>query len=214
MIGLLMKDLYLLRQNAKSMLFVLLIWSMIFLGGKKDGMFLIPMFIMVAAINGLSLFAYDRQTKWETYVLSMPVMRGKIVLEKYVFTVCSALLAGSMAVVVVVLSRLVKNQPMGLEFLQEVGMNLLIGLVIAFLYNAISFPLAFWLGVEKARVIPGVIMGAGVFLFVVFASRLQEGSMSGDAVGLTVSIGAAVAAAVVMVISCMISAAIYEKKEF
>lgn len=161
MMGLLMKDLYLLRQNAKSMLFVLLIWSLIFLGGKKDGMFLIPMFIMVAAINGLSLFAYDRQTKWETYVLSMPVMRGKIVLEKYVFTVCSALLAGSMAVVVVVLSQLVKNQPIGLEFLQEVGINLLIGLVIAFLYNAILLPVSLLAGRGKGAGDSGDDHGSG-----------------------------------------------------
>ena len=66
-----------------SMLFILVVWSLVFLGGRKTGMFLIPMFIMVAGINVLNLFSYDRQTKWETYVLTLPVPRWKMVLEKY-----------------------------------------------------------------------------------------------------------------------------------
>ena len=83
--GLLIKDYYILRQSIKSMLFILVVWSLVFLGGRKTGMFLIPMFIMVAGINVLNLFSYDRQTKWETYVLTLPVPRWKMVLEK-IFT--------------------------------------------------------------------------------------------------------------------------------
>ena len=60
--GLLIKDYYILRQSIKSMLFILVVWSLVFLGGRKTGMFLIPMFIMVAGINVLNLFSYDRQT--------------------------------------------------------------------------------------------------------------------------------------------------------
>ena len=33
--GLLIKDYYILRQSIKSMLFILVVWSLVFLGGRK-----------------------------------------------------------------------------------------------------------------------------------------------------------------------------------
>lgn len=101
MTGLLIKDLYIMRQSIKSMLFILVVWSVVFLGGKKTGMFLIPMFIMIAGMNVLNLFAYDRQTKWETYALTMPIPRWKMVLEKYLYSVCIAAFFGIIAVAAV-----------------------------------------------------------------------------------------------------------------
>ena len=67
--GLLIKDYYILRQSIKSMLFILVVWSLVFLGGRKTGMFLIPMFIMVAGINVRNRVSYDRPTKWGKYAL-------------------------------------------------------------------------------------------------------------------------------------------------
>ena len=123
MTGLLIKDMYIMRQSLKSMLFILVVWSIAFLGGKKTGMFLIPMFIMIAGMNVLNLFSYDRQTKWETYALTMPIPRWKMVLEKYLYSVCIAAFFGIIAVAAVAAATAIKGMGMGPEFLFELLIN-------------------------------------------------------------------------------------------
>lgn len=214
MTGLLMKDMYTMRQNLKSMVFVLVVWSVVFMWGNKSGMFLIPMFMMVAGMNVLSLFSYDRQTKWEAYILTMPVPRWKIVLEKYLCVVISCVIFGTMAIAAVTAAQILKGNGLGLEFVYDLLINWLIGITITFFYNSLAIPLTYWLGVEKARLIPSVTIGAFVFLFVLFASkyeileRISEHSMT------SFFIGAAAVTAVITIFSYLISVSFYNKKEF
>lgn len=214
MTGLLMKDMYTMRQNLKSMVFVLVVWSVVFMWGKKSGMFLIPMFMMVAGMNVLSLFSYDRQTKWEAYILTMPVPRWKIVLEKYLCVVISCVIFGTMAIAAVTAAQILKGNGLGLEFVYDLLINWLIGITITFFYNSLAIPLTYWLGVEKARLIPSVTIGAFVFLFVLFASkyeileRISEHSMT------FFFIGAAAVTAIITIFSYLVSVSAYNKKEF
>ena len=212
--GLLIKDYYILRQSIKSMLFILVVWSLVFLGGRKTGMFLIPMFIMVAGINVLNLFSYDRQTKWETYVLTLPVPRWKMVLEKYFYAVSISTFFGLIAVAVVAAAAAVKGMAMGPEFLLELLMNWLTGIVISFFYNSFSIPLTYWLGVEKARLIPSVLIAAAVFLFVAFASAYGSGFTVSEGTAAIAIAAGALGTVIMMVLSYFISVRIYKKKEF
>ena len=214
MTGLLIKDLYIMRQSIKSMLFILVVWSVVFLGGKKTGMFLIPMFIMIAGMNVLNLFAYDRQTKWETYALTMPIPRWKMVLEKYLYSVCIAAFFGIIAVAAVAAATAIKGMGMGPEFLFELLINWLTGVVLAFFYNSISIPLTYWLGVEKARMIPSVLIGVAVFLIVALASAYGDDIAVSDSTVTAVIIAGALGTVVMMVLSYFISVSVYNKKEF
>lgn len=212
--GLLIKDLYIMRQSIKSMVFILVVWSLIFLGGKKTGMFLIPMFIMIAGMNVLNLFSYDRQTKWETYVLTMPITRWKMVLEKYLYSVCIAAFFGLMAVAVVAAATAIKGMEMGPDFLLELLINWLTGIALALFYNSISIPLTYWMGVEKARLIPSVLIGVAAFLFVAFASAYGDDFAVSDSTVAGIIMAGALGTVVMMVISYFISVSVYNKKEF
>ena len=211
MTGLLIKDMYIMRQSIKSMLFILVVWSIAFLGGKKTGMFLIPMFIMIAGMNVLNLFSYDRQTKWETYALTMPIPRWKMVLEKYLYSVCIAAFFGIIAVAA---ATAIKGMVMGPEFLFELLINWLTGVALAFFYNSISIPLTYWLGVEKARMIPSVLIGVAVFLIVALASAYGDDIAVSDSTVTAVIIAGALGTVVMMVLSYFISVSVYNKKEF
>lgn len=212
--GLLIKDMYIMRQNVKSMLFILAVWSLFFLWGNKSGTFLISMFTMVAGISVLSMFSYDRQTKWEAYVLTMPVSRRKIVLEKYLYVIITCAAFGLLAVAVVVASQILKGRGLSMEFLLEVLLNWLIGIAITFFYNSLAIPLTYWLGVEKARMIPSVLIGASVFLFVIFASKNRGIGAVSDHEMTLIFTGAAVTTVVMMILSYFISVTIYSKNEF
>lgn len=212
--GLLIKDMYIMRQNLKSMVFILVVWSVVFMWGNKSGMFLIPMFMMVAGINVISLFSYDRQTKWEAYILTMPVPRWKIVLEKYLYVVISCVIFGTMAIVAVIIAQILKGNGLGLEFASELLINWLIGITITFFYNSLAIPLTYWLGVERARMIPSITIGVFVFLFVLFASKYEILERISER-GMTLFfIGAAAVTAVITIFSYLISVSFYNKKEF
>ena len=71
--GLLLKNLYCLGQNVKSLLFIIVIWGLVFLPQKDGGLLLISLSMMVSAMFTFTLSSYDRQVKWDTYALSMPL---------------------------------------------------------------------------------------------------------------------------------------------
>ena len=48
--GLLLKDLYCLGQNVKSLLFIIVIWGLVFLPQKDGGLLLISLSMMVSAM--------------------------------------------------------------------------------------------------------------------------------------------------------------------
>ena len=108
--GLLLKDLYCLGQNVKSLLFIIVIWGLVFLPQKDGGLLLISLSMMVSAMFTFTLSSYDRQVKWDTYALSMPLSRTAMVQEKYIVSIlmlmaAAALLAIIAALLCMVLTR-------------------------------------------------------------------------------------------------------------
>ena len=103
---------------------------------------------------------------------------------------------------------------MGPEFLLELLINWLTGVALAFFYNSISIPLTYWLGVEKARMIPSVLIGVAVFLIVALASAYGDDIAVSDSTVTAVIIAGALGTVVMMVLSYFISVSVYNKKEF
>ena len=108
----------------------------------------------------------------------------------------------------------IKGMGMGPEFLFELLINWLTGVALAFFYNSISIPLTYWLGVEKARMIPSVLIGVAVFLIVALASAYGDDIAVSDSTVTAVIIAGALGTVVMMVLSYFISVSVYNKKEF
>lgn len=58
--GLLLKDLYCLGQNVKSLLFILVIWGLVFLPQKDGGLLLISLCMMVSAMFTFTWIIYSK----------------------------------------------------------------------------------------------------------------------------------------------------------
>ena len=95
--GLLLKDLYCLGQNVKSLLFIIVIWGLVFLPQKDGGLLLISLSMMVSAMFTFTLSSYDRQVKWDTYALSMPLSRTAMVQEKYIVSILMLMAAAAIS---------------------------------------------------------------------------------------------------------------------
>ena len=79
--GLILKDLLLIKGNARYILIFLVIFGLIALEGN-DVLYFIPAFISMMMF--MTTFSYDEYNKWDAYAITLPIKKENIVLSKYV----------------------------------------------------------------------------------------------------------------------------------
>ncbi len=214
MIGLLKKDLFILRRvYMKNFFLVLALYTALGVALKMTSFF--NLMSWMYGFYVVSLFSVDNACHWDFYAATLPVSRKAVVTAKFLLLgLCVAAgLVYSLAMAPV--SYLLTGAPIA----ENVLSSLLVTLILV-IYFAVMMPLTYAFGPEKARsamLLALVVIGGGIFA----AASL------GDAVGLLdamfgwletgaatgFGILAAVAAAVCL--TCwLISCRIYEKKEF
>ena len=213
MTGLLLKDLYCLKQNVKSLIFILVIWGVAFLPQEDGGLLMICLSMMISVMHIFTLATYDKQVHWDTYALSMPLTRTHMVQEKYLMTLLLLLASALASAGLVVLAWLFRTGDISGVFLSSIAVALIQGAGMSLLYTALSLPVSLWLGPEKARYIPGMLFGA-IFFAGFFMARTGFTVMAHSESLWTFSILAAGLAGVFFAVSYPVSLAIYKKKEF
>lgn len=158
MIGLLLKDLYTLRQYGKTFLFMLFFFAVISAGLDNPATFFEGFFILMSMMITITSFSYDAVAKWDRYALSLPVSRRDVVAEKYLLSIL--LCFGSMVISFLISLIILKFSPVAgfgiKDHLIATG-----GIICAALFFAgILLPLTFQFGVEKSR----------IFLIAIFAA--------------------------------------------
>lgn len=203
MTGLLLKDILNLKQQAKSYLFIVLIWLAIALYIKDSGFFGGVM-IMFMLMVPMSAFAYDEKCRWDRFGLTMPVTRFQMVLAKYLLT---GLIGAAVFVVSAAVSVFMTGKPG-----ESLGTSLAlfcVGTVMA----SIVMPLIFKFGVEKGRILTilAILLPVGIVLILT-----QYAPDIAGAVGLYAGISIIFLAALTVLavsVSIFISVKIYERKE-
>ena len=168
MTGLMLKDFLILRKNMRTyLLFIVLyaglavtgVWSPEFVGG----------FIMVlTAMLPMNVFSYDKQSKWDTYGLALPVGRTKTVTARYLCVLLLCLFS-------VVLECAIGGAMLAMGKLEEPSAYLATCAVcglIAVLVNSVMLPFLYKFGPEQARVALFVLMGFIVLLGVLILGPL------------------------------------------
>lgn len=211
--GLLLKDYYCLKQNVKSLLFVLLIWCIVFLPQNDGGLLLIYLCMMISSMYIFTLSSYDKHAQWDTYALSMPLTRSKMVLEKYIISLLMLIFSAIISAVAVGTAWLVRHGSLSGEILPAMSGALALGAAMSLVYTSIALTTSLWLGAEKARYIPSVLFAAVFFtgLFIAKAGKLKNVTLSSLS---EFSILALCLSLLVFAASYMISRSIYNRKEF
>ena len=162
--GLLLKDLYNLRKDGKMVLLLIAFFIMIiFIMGNTD-LFLSTIMLMLSATS-ITSFACDNQCKWDTYVNTLPVPRGEVVMSKYVLSFLLALAGSLLALLIGWINGLIKNIPNFTEMLVTAYALLAIGMI----FISILLPLVYKFGVERSRVIILAIIAIPTAAFFVMA---------------------------------------------
>lgn len=151
--SLILKDFYNIGHNAKSMLFILVVFAISFISTSNvSGYIFISAGLCGAMI--ITTFSFDDASGWMRYALVMPISRRELVAAKFtalaVFCAIGSLfgLAGS----------LIGGSLMGKIALTPAGIGELLFLTLAaweisLVFGSMSIPLVFKFGSEKGRML-------------------------------------------------------------
>ena len=158
MTGLILKDLLILRKTLRSYLFMLIVYVGIAFTGVWSADIVGVLLVVMVVMLPMNVFAYDKQAKWDTYGLALPVGRTKTVAARYLCVLLLCLL--SVGVMLYAAGRV--EEPV--EFLVSCSVMGLMSVLV----NAIMLPFLYKFGPERARMMFFGIMG-GIVLLVVAA---------------------------------------------
>lgn len=151
MIGLLLKDFYIMRQYGRTMLAMLVLFAFISAGMDNPATFFVGFIVFMSMMMTVTTFSYDAQAKWDRYALSMPITRKEIVAEKYLFSVILCLGGAIVSFLIsLVILKFSPAEDFGMKehFYVTVAM-----LCFALFFSSILLPLIYKFDVEKSRIL-------------------------------------------------------------
>ena len=206
MLGLIKKDLLLMKTNAKSLLIIFIIYLLMAINGNFDIVVMLPLFMMVLLI---STFGYDEYNNWDAYVNALPVGRKNIILSKYltsaILLVCSSIIS---CIIAYVLTFFYEKSDIS-HSLSYIG-GCLCGMLIAI---SLMYPLIFKYGSQKGR-IAGFVLIAGSGFVLGLLSKIKTFSTVVNSFETYFLIAFIVLTILMLIGSYIISVKIYSKREF
>ncbi len=153
--SLVLKDLYNIIHNSRSMLFILLFFAVVFLPSSGIQGYIYTCAILCSMMI-VTTFSFDERSNWSPYALSMPVSRNDLVAGKYIVLflfsaagVLSGLIFGTVG------SFIHKSAGVVPETLSEMPLSMaaLTALAFSTVFGSISIPLTLKFGAEKGRIL-------------------------------------------------------------
>ncbi len=151
--SLILKDLYNIAHNAKSMLFILVALAVFLIPTSGVEGYIIASALLCSMMT-ITTFAFDDNSKWTRYAMVMPVSKKELVAGKFIveiiFCVIGSLFGLAVSLIGGLAMKKVSPDPVG------IGTLLLLALVawaIALVTGSMSIPLVFKFGAEKGRVL-------------------------------------------------------------
>ena len=164
MTGLILKDLLILRKTLRSYLFMLIVYVGIAFTGVWSADIIGVLLVVMVVMLPMNVFAYDKQAKWDTYGLALPVGRTKTVAARYLCVLLLCLLSVGLTAILGVMLYAAGRVEEPVEFLVSCSVMGLMSVLV----NAIMLPFLYKFGPERARMMFFGIMG-GILLLVVAA---------------------------------------------
>jgi ABC-type transport system involved in multi-copper enzyme maturation permease subunit len=146
MTGLITKDFLVMRKMLRSYLLMIVVYTILAYLDFFDYSFIISFVQVALSVLPISAFAYDEQSKWDRYAMSLPLGRSKVVGARYLFVLALTLFTIAIGLAGTALLYLVQQaDPL------EMFVTLMVSTTIGLLVPAIILPLCYKLGAERAR---------------------------------------------------------------
>ena len=210
MLGFIKKDLLVMKNNLKYFLLMILVFA--FFSRESNIIYFIPIFISIMIF--ITTFSYDDYNKWNTYAITLPLSREKIVLAKYL---TSLLLMVGTVLITFLLSFVIDTINHSFDF-DEVFPMLFGGLFALVLLQSFMYPLIYKFGTEKGRIglFVGVFAVSGLVGYLVNHVKIDTTAFTGfiqffNQYGILLL---SIVMVILFVGSYFVSKRIYLKKEF
>ena len=210
MLGLIKKDLLMIKCNIKILIILMFVYGFMFFQGEMDLTFILPFMSVMIMI---STFSYDSYNKWDAYVCTLPDGRKNSVKAKYLATILLVIITTIITTILTIGISYAHTKIIDVESI----FSTILGAVFATsLLQSFMYPTIYKFGVENARigifiVVFGVATIAGIIAkFVDFKPILQ----SLDNLGNYWMIILPIVIILMLYISYKFSEGIYKKKEY
>lgn len=166
--GLLLKDLYMMAKYCKAWVLILAVMMGASAFSERPTLFLMYP-VMLAGLTAVTLIAYDERSGWTTLSRAMPYSKAQLVSVKYIVT----LLLLAMAAVLAAVVQLVRA---GMGAANAGSMGGILGMLLSagLAMPAVLLPLVFRFGVEKARILYGIVLGLAISCMVFVSMTVQD----------------------------------------
>ena len=166
--GLLLKDWYMMVKYCKAWVLILAVMMGASAFSERPMSFLMYP-VMLAGLTAVTLIAYDERSGWTTLSRAMPYSKAQLVSVKYIVTLLLLAMAAVLAVVVQLVRAGTGAGNAG-SMGGILGMLLSAGLVTP----AVLLPLVFRFGVEKARILYGIVLGLVIGCMIFVSMTVQD----------------------------------------
>lgn len=211
MLGLIKKDLLMIKGNSRVLILTIVVYSLISLiNDNNAGFFAIPVLVFLIL---MTTFSYDEYNKTDAYISTFPCGRKEVVKAKYLITIFSFIASTIFAFLLSTIVGLISNSIDIKEYLAS-SLGILIGIS---LMTSIYYPLVYKFGVEKSRLGLFAIAFALVGIVAIVAKIDLKISLGNDFKNIIDSIWYIILPLISLIffyISYRISVYLYNKKEF
>ncbi|MDL2218737.1 ABC-2 transporter permease [Ruminococcaceae bacterium OttesenSCG-928-O06] len=211
--GLVLKDFYVMqyyKKNVLIMLAMVVVLSIVMPGGYTFAPIMLMMYMMMISA---SLQTFDERAGWDKYAATLPCGPKAIVGARYLFYVLAMVVFMVAGFALGGILALVRGAEAG--WLPELAASFAVVSGLMLLVLAISTPIAYKWGAERARVLMIVVMMVPYLAVILLLPYLEPFfTRIGDANSMLLLGVAAGVFLLLFVLSFFLSARIYAKKEF
>lgn len=162
--GLILKDILVLKKSFRMMALIMCIYIFMGVIGFLPLSIISTMTVVLLMTIPVSAFAYDEQSGWMRYAVTLPLGRKKIVQARYLFCVILMFAGLILGLILSAVTTLTDGSPMSENILTVV-----LGIGAALIIVDINLVLNYKLGTERARMWFYVIVFAPVAIIAVIA---------------------------------------------
>lgn len=209
MLGMIKKDLFMIKNSLKSIIFALIIFVFYTIMFDMDMYFLLPFMTLMISIT---TFSYDDFNNWHSFASTLPQGKVNVVKSKYITTI-------SLIVITTIISIAFNYIMGGIKgtLNMEESLSSIMGELLAIIFMmSVLFPVLFKYGSEKGR-IAMFTLGFGIVGLFVLLKKIVKIEIPTTLISFLDShflIVFIIAIIVLIGISYVVSKKIYSKREF
>lgn len=212
--SLILKDLYNIGHNAKSMLLILLVFAIGLIMASGVESYIISSGVLCSMMI-VTTFTFDDHCKWSKYALVMPICKKDIVKAKFIVLIIFCI-AGICVGTIFGVAGGVAMHKMALSMEGIVTMLFMgfVGLIVSVIFGSMSIPLVFKYGAEKGRMLLLISFAVPLGIcFIVYEILMMLGVKITDQLIFTILCASPLIAAIWIYTMYRISCRIFYKQE-